>query len=257
MFGDALWPYSTHEWMQMHPWSTYKQAIGGPESASECKTLTGVERGFVSGGGIRCSGRGALRAKAPRTSDYILFTIIFIIIYNTSFLKIKLTPSSSASIWLVAFYGPPNTKGPGLSGWSQSCINSASHWISFTPATSQWSHLKVTQDALGCFFQLQIVSLFHKYTFAQQSETWSLYVCIVRWLFFSPHVKAWIFFLLGPISCKNSVSVTDFQAETLCASNLSVNFLETFAPLLAPVFRMRALKNAVLEIFPLWCHTGP
>lgn len=155
MFGDALWPYSTHEWMQMPPWSTYKQAIGGPESASECKTLTGVERAFVSWGGIRCSGRGALRAKAPRTSDYILFTITFIIICNTSFLKIKLTPSSSASIWLVAFYGPPNTKGPGLSGWSQSCINSASHWISFTPATSQSSHLKVTQDALGCFFSFK------------------------------------------------------------------------------------------------------
>lgn len=46
MFGDALRPYSTHEWMQMLPRSTYKQAFGGPESASGCKTLTGVEKGF-------------------------------------------------------------------------------------------------------------------------------------------------------------------------------------------------------------------
>lgn len=65
----------------------------------------------------------------------------------------------------------------------------------------------------------------------------------MRWLFFFASCKGLNIFLSGPISCKNSVSVTDFQAETLCASNLSVNFLETFAPLLAPVFRMRALKK--------------
>lgn len=75
---------------KMHRRPPCKRSAGGPETASGCKSPTGGWRRACESSS-RLSGRGAVLAKASRTTDCISYTIIFVIMCNTSFLKIKLT----------------------------------------------------------------------------------------------------------------------------------------------------------------------